>query len=151
MPDVARVLKAEIQRLARKEARAANAPLRRQLADARRSIVELRKRLADTQRQIRHTERTVEAVTPEEVRPPERKRPGFRPTSKTVRSLRNRLGISQAKFARLLGVSPHSVYQWEKADGRLYLRSRTRQALDEARSLGAREAKRRLREMDGEA
>ena len=46
----------------------------------------------------------------------------IRITSKTVYSLRAKLGLSQGLFAQLLGVSSNSIYMMERKKGRLNLR-----------------------------
>ena len=61
--------------------------------------------------------------------------------------MRRKLRLSQAQFARLLKVSPVSVYLWEKKQGALKLRDATRAAVLGLRGMGAREAKQRLKLM----
>ena len=65
-------------------------------------------------------------------------------TAKGMRSLRKKLGLTGQEFAKLLGVSLISVYQWEKKSGPLRVRDATRAAILSVRDLGAREAKERL-------
>ncbi len=60
-----------------------------------------------------------------------------------MRSLRRRLGLTQAAFAELIAVSPNAVYQWEIKSA-LGLRARTRAKVLEARALRAREARLQL-------
>ena len=69
---------------------------------------------------------------------------GARISSKMIKRMRDRLGLTQAALADLLGVSAQTVYQWERKNGPLQLRGRTRAAVVEVRSLGKREAMRRL-------
>ena len=72
----------------------------------------------------------------------------IRVSGKSIRKMRHKLGLTQGEFAQLLGVSGQSVYQWERKDGPLKLRSATRKAVAEARTWGVREARRRLEEMN---
>ena len=65
-------------------------------------------------------------------------------SAKGVRSLRRRLKVSQAEFAKLLGVSAQAVYLWEGKSGPLALRQETRKALANLRGLGRREIKKML-------
>jgi len=58
-----------------------------------------------------------------------RGRPALRPTGKSVARLRRRAGLTRARFAERLGVSPASVARWESADGRLKLQQRCLEAL----------------------
>ena len=53
----------------------------------------------------------------------------LRPTGKSVARLRRRCGLSVAKFASRLGVSPVTVYRWEATSGRLNLQARSLAAL----------------------
>ncbi|MEM7390817.1 MAG: helix-turn-helix domain-containing protein [Verrucomicrobiota bacterium] len=68
-------------------------------------------------------------------------------TAKGIRSLRKRWGVSQAKFAKLLGVTPQTVVNWENDDGAIELRSKARKAYLSLRHLGAREAKKMLEKL----
>ena len=65
-------------------------------------------------------------------------------TSTTIRSLRTRLGLSQAAFAKLAGVTTHAVYLWETKEGPLNLRDKTKAAILSIKGMGAREAKEKL-------
>ncbi|MCF8063070.1 MAG: SWIM zinc finger family protein [Deltaproteobacteria bacterium] len=65
-------------------------------------------------------------------------------TGKEVARLRKRFAMTQGQFARLLGVSPPSVGNWEKRKGRLNLQARTQRAWDRARALTRKEAWARL-------
>ncbi len=51
--------------------------------------------------------------------------PQIRPTGKSVTRLRSQLKLSVSEFAELLGVTPASIYRWEKTSGRLKLQSLT--------------------------
>ena len=62
-----------------------------------------------------------------------------------IRALRTRLGLSQTKFARLIGVSEVSVVQWE--GGRAWPSGKNRAAAVALRRLGRREAQRILAAM----
>ena len=65
-------------------------------------------------------------------------------TAKMIQSIRSRLGLSQDAFARLVGVSQQSVYQWERAKGRLKFRGDTKQRIVAVRMMGKREARAEL-------
>ena len=67
-------------------------------------------------------------------------------TAKGIRSLRRRFGVSQAEFAQLVDFTAQAVYLWESKEGRLDLRADSKAALAELRTIGAREARRRLEE-----
>ena len=52
------------------------------------------------------------------------------PTAASVRRLRKRLGVGRSQFAKLAGVSPPTVTNWEQGGGVLNLRQRSRDALN---------------------
>ena len=56
-------------------------------------------------------------------------RKAFAPTAAAVSKLRKRLRVSRSEFAKLAGVSPPTVANWEEANGKLNLRQRSRDAL----------------------
>lgn len=56
--------------------------------------------------------------------------------------------MTQAEFARLLGVSAVTVGTWERGRGRLSLRAASLTAWRRVADLSARTARRRLREME---
>lgn len=149
MPNLATVLKDEIRRLARKEARAAVRPLSR-------DKVALKRRVADLSRRVVHLEKdvtflvsqagkTVKAVAAAVPVADQR----IRITAKGMRSLRRKLGLTQAEFAALVGVTAQAVYQWESKQGALRVRERVKRALVTIRNLGAREARRLMAELGG--
>jgi len=53
----------------------------------------------------------------------------IRPTGRTVAALRESLGLNKSQLARLLGVSPVSISNWERARGRLKLQERCLRSL----------------------
>jgi DNA-binding transcriptional regulator YiaG len=87
--------------------------------------------------------RRYQAQYPE--KPPEETKK-VRLTSRGIRSLRRKLRLTQADFAKLVGTTPYSVYLWETKEGALKPRDKTREAILSIKGLGAREAKERLEE-----
>ncbi|MBN2703254.1 MAG: helix-turn-helix domain-containing protein, partial [Pontiellaceae bacterium] len=65
----------------------------------------------------------------EEIPTPPPAPPTFKPTAKSIRSLRDHLGLSRAEFAQELGVSAPSVAKWETTRGRLNLHARSHEKL----------------------
>ena len=65
-------------------------------------------------------------------------------TGKAVATLRKKLGMSKAQFARLLGVSVGSVGNWERTGGRLNLQARTLSAWNGVERLTPKAAWKRL-------
>ncbi len=144
MPNIGTLLKDEIRRLAKREIRSATAGLRKDNARLKRDVAGHKRRLAALERDNR---RLVEAANAKLKKAPtaaahevEKARFG----SRAVRALRRRLKLSQADFAKLLGVSTGAVFLWEKDDGPLTLKPRTKAALVGARKLGVRQARKRL-------
>lgn len=69
--------------------------------------------------------------------------PGGRGASpEAIRSLRQRLRMTREQFARLLGVSPGSIFGWES--GRTRPRSRSLARVIEVKKMGVREARSRV-------
>ena len=134
-------LKAEISRLARKEVRA-------MIAKPAEEVRRLRQRVASLERDLRSAKASraeerakakvrtaVQAVASNET-------PTVRMSPTLIRSLRNRLGISQADLAKLVGVSTVAVGNWESGKSKPRPESKARVAA--LRGLGRREIKRLL-------
>ena len=60
-------------------------------------------------------------------------------TGQGVRTLRKRLGLTQAVFGKLVGVTPNAVVLWERKDGKIGLRKATAGRLQEIKGKGKRE------------
>ena len=140
MSSLAKVLKDEISRLARKEARAELAPLQKASAQYRRDIAELKRQVKTLEQRAAFLEKQerkrVTADTPVE------KADQVRFSPKYVKSHREKLGLSAADYARLVGVSALTIYNWEQGKSK----PRAQQLADWAamRNLGKREAKKQL-------
>lgn len=143
MPDIAKVLKEEIQRLARKEIRAATANLRKDTIALKRAVNEQKRRIDALERQNKKLH--AGAAKPKgEKQDAESPVVNARISAKMIKSIRKRLGLSQAQLAKLLGVNGQTVYQWEHKEGRLTFRRNIKERIVEIRNLGAREAKKLL-------
>ena len=146
MPNIASLLKHEIQRVARKEIRQEVSKLRVQNTVLRKRLADMNQRLEALERGCKQSARGAAAAGAgkriEEIDSGVIER--SRITSSMIRSLRERLGLTQAQLAKLLGVSAQSVYQWEAREGSLQLRRRTKAAILDIRGLGKREVHRRI-------
>ena len=142
MPNLTKMLNDEIRRLARKEVKAALATTQKTNQALKKSVSDLKKRVAQLEREKKalsiQIKRTVEAV------PSTSEEQTARITAKGVRSLRRKWSLTREEFAKLLGVSPQAVYQWESKEGALNLRSEPKAAYIAVRDLGAKEARARL-------
>ena len=65
----------------------------------------------------------------EPVKPIEKSKKKFTPTAAAVTRLRKRFGMNTSQFAKLLGVSPPTVTNWENGSGKLNLRQHSLAAL----------------------
>jgi len=143
MSNIAVVLKEEITRLARKQARSLGRPLskasarfRTDIAALKRENAKLHSEIVRLQRQVlkggttSNAEATVEKI---------------RYSAASVKAQRKRLGLSAAHFGALIGVSGHTVYAWEHGASRP--RSAQIVALAGVRRIGKMEANARLEQL----
>jgi DNA-binding transcriptional regulator YiaG len=152
MPNIASVLKEEIQRLARKQVKAGLAPLKRDNVRLKKSVADLKRQVTDLARANSVLQRRgLPAGASEPVEAASNGAPKLRPTSKSLESLRHRLGLTQVEFAQLLGVSGQAVVYWAARRGRVHMRAKTLAALADVQKIGKREARRRLEAQGGAA
>ena len=146
MANVITALKAEIARIARKEAKALTAPLRKPANATRLTLADLKRRVAALETENKRMAASLSKVPQPAPAEEPAKAKGW-VSGKGILSMRRKLGLSQEAFAQLVGVSPNAVYQWEHKSGMLRLHANTRAAVMSVRELGAREAKAKLAEM----
>ena len=147
MSNFAGALKEEVRRLARKEIKAqtgattqAVARFRREIATLKRQVRENEKKIAFLEGQERKRIGTpVAAESPSE---------GVRFSAKSVRSQRKKTGLSAANYAKLVGVSSLTIYNWEL--GKTRPRKEQLAALVQLRGIGKREAQTKLDLMQAE-
>ena len=145
MPNIARVLREEIQRLAKRQINAELTLVRRDNVRLKKSVAELRRQIAALNRTSSELLRKVTpVVTSKEIEEATENAAKLRPTSKSLKKLRARLGLTQVQFGKLLGVSGQAVVQWASRDGRIRMRRTTLSALARIQNIGKREALRRL-------
>jgi DNA-binding transcriptional regulator YiaG len=141
MTSLAVALKDEIRRLARKEIREqtgstaqAVARYRREIAHLKRQILELEKKLTFLESQERKR-----LAAPESVKKVDE---GARFSARSVQAQRRKTGLSAADYARLVGVSALTIYNWEQ--GKTRPRKEQLAALVALRGIGKREAQAKL-------
>jgi DNA-binding transcriptional regulator YiaG len=148
MPNIAAVLKDEIARIARKEARAQTAEFKKASAQYRAHIAALRRRIDDLERQVKRASKGAGKSGPA---PQEDEGDGQathrRFSATRLAAQRRKLGLSAADFAALIGVSGQSVYKWEHGEARP--RARQLEAIAALRGIGKREAAARLAKVQG--
>jgi DNA-binding transcriptional regulator YiaG len=148
MPDLNKPIREEITRLTRKELKQALQIQKTTNTALKKSLAAVKAECAELKREVKAIQKRLPAPPPAPAAPEvaDETLKRFRPTSKTVKQLRAKLGVSQAELAKLLNVSGQAVYLWERKDGRLQLRSQAKASLFALRAIGKREAKARLGE-----
>ncbi len=146
MPDVQSVLREEIRRLARKEIRAELEATKKAVSQHRQQIAELRRRNKALEQKVRdlhsrEMERT--KAEPSKVEPPK----GTRFSTRLLKAQRRRLELSQADFARLVGVGRSTIHNWESGSFRPAAKHLAK--LVTLRGIGKREAQQRLESPKG--
>lgn len=143
MPNINTLLKQEILRVSRRANSAELTAMRKSAAQHRRDIAALKRQLAALSRQVASVVRsTARAGASARSTQPTK----VRFSAKGLRAQRKRLGLSAGDFARLVGSSAQSVYNWEqeKATPRLELVA----AIAGLRGMGKREAAAKLAKLD---
>jgi DNA-binding transcriptional regulator YiaG len=142
MPSLAAALKAELRRQASRETRKAVRSIRKLQKQVKELRLVNRAHLKGMTALKRRVDRLKTRVALARVRVAQRISgglPGRPVTPESIRRLRERLGLSRALFSRLLGVSPGSIFGWEK--GRTVPRGGSRTRLAEVRKMGLRAAR----------
>lgn len=142
MPNIQVILKEEIARVARKEIKSDTDALRKSLSAHRAQIAALRKRVDELERSLKRAAKVGRSVrsAPDQDEPSSEGSLRFRAAGFAAH--RQRLGLSAADLAKLLGVSSLSVYKWEA--GKTRPRAAQLARIAEVRKLSKREAHARL-------
>lgn len=147
MPNIAVILKQEIMRLARREARSLTKSLSKASAQFRRDIAELKRQNSKARAEIGRLQRQIakgEAAAVSEPKP--RK---IRYSARSVATQRKRLGMSATDYGKLCGVSGQTVYAWEHGISRP--RKAQLAAFVAIRGVGKAQAKTRLEQLSSKA
>ncbi len=148
MANLAAAIKDEIQRLARKE-------IKSQTGSTKQAVAQYRREIASLKRQVRKQESKIAFLESQEKKrltePPaaEEAADGIRFSARSVKAQRMRLGLSAADYAKLVGVSALTIYNWEQ--GKTRPRQEQLAALVAVRGIGKREALSRLELLDPDA
>lgn len=145
MSKIAAMLKQEITRLARREVTSQTRALRKTSAQYRRDIAQLKRQADALVKQVTYLERQERrraAATP-----PATVAEGKRFSSQWLKAHRRKTGLSAADYAKLVGVSSQTIYNWEQ--GKTKPRGEQLAALVAVRDLGKREALKRLELLGG--
>lgn len=147
MPNIAAVLKDEIARIARKEVRAQTGNFKNASTQYRANIAALRRRVEELERELARVRKAAGRAAPAAREEDEDGSTRRRFSAARLAAQRNKLGLSAADFATLLGVSGQSVYKWEHGESRP--RAKQLEAIAALRGIGKREAQARLEKMRG--
>jgi DNA-binding transcriptional regulator YiaG len=144
MTTLAIAMRDEIRRLARKEIKAQTGKYARAVAQYRREIARLKRHQREHERKIA----VLEGQTRQNQNLPahvSERNADARFSARSVKAQRQRTGLSAADYAKLVGVSPLTIYNWEHRKSRP--RKEQFAALITLRGLGKRTAQAKLAQL----
>lgn len=141
MTTLAIALKDEIRRLARKEIKAQTGRTTRAVAQYRREIAGLKRQQREHEKKIAFLEAQTCKVLYSPAAAAELNGDA-RFSARSVKAQRRRTGLSAADYAKLVGVAPLTIYNWEHTKSRP--RKEQLAALVALRGIGKREAQAKL-------
>ena len=144
MPSIAAMLKQEIIRLARKEVKTQTEAIRKANAQYRRDVAHLKRQADALSKQVAYLELQERKRVAKGVKADIE---GRRFSSGGVTTHRQKLGLSAADYATLVGVTAQTIYNWEQ--GKSKPRDEQLASLVAVRDLGKREALKRLELLEG--
>ena len=115
MVNIASVLKSEIARVARREARSEIESLKKASTQYRSAIAQLRREVAELQKQLKQARGQAAAKTIAV------ETDGGTPrrfSAARLASHRSKLGLSAADYGKLVGMSGATIYNWEQGKSR---------------------------------
>ena len=145
--NIAQVLKSEISRISKHEAKLLSSPTRSTTIILKKTTADLKSRLTTLEKSNKELQKQVATLIANQPKPavePEEK--GWI-TGKGVKALRKKLGLTQNELAKLTGVSKGAVVQWESKSGMLKLRDMAKKAVMVVRKLGGKAEARKM--LDG--
>lgn len=142
MPNIGRVIRAEIARMVNKEVRGSLAV--REVKLINRRLIQLEKTVTSLGVQVGRIIASGMKGGRAGRGEPRRGRQ-FKATPESLRKLRAKLAITQGELAKLLGVSGNAAWQWEA--GRAKPRGKSLKAIQALGKIGKREARRRVESM----
>jgi len=125
MPNIAKILKDEIQRLARREVNQSIASLKQSNTTLKKTVTELKQRIAALEREQKRLvklQEKAEAAAVSAQGNEKEQAPDIRITGKQIKSLRSRLAVTQTEMGTLVGVTMATVTLWEKKTGQIRIR-----------------------------
>lgn len=140
--DIKQAFSDEVRRLARKEIKSVVAPLQETISSLKKLVAEQKKQIAALERRCPETSGDERSAIVDEFEVESGK--NVRINAAGIVRLRNKLGLTQAEFAKVVGVAMHTVSVWEQ--GRRVPRKSQKVRICALRKVGKRELKRRLAE-----
>ncbi len=145
MPNIAKVLREEISRISRHEAKVAVTPMRKSNAKVRPDLADLKNRLSALEKEVKRL--NIVAINLVSTQPAPALAPvddKVRILGRGVKSLRKKLGLTQEELGKLTGVSLGGVRAWERQQGMLNLKDASKAAIIAIKGMGKVEARKRL-------
>ncbi|MGD0899455.1 MAG: helix-turn-helix domain-containing protein [Thermoguttaceae bacterium] len=142
MPNIASVLKDEIRRLAKREIRVSISSTKGAVTQFRRDIAKLKRLTQSQQKEIAFLKAQERKRLAEPQVKDDEELEGVRFSARSAKAQRERLGLGQQNYAKLVGVSAMTIYNWEAGNSRP--RKEQLAALVALRGIGKREAMNRL-------
>ncbi len=146
MPDIAKLLKEEISRLARKETRAAVSPLTKQIQSLKRTIRDQNERIKALNTTLATKADIEDSGVIKPVLAQEKVLVKPRTSPKSIKRQRQRLKLSQRQMGLLLGVSTLTINKWEMGNAKP--RGKNLEAFALLRGMGLKEVRARLAEVE---
>jgi DNA-binding transcriptional regulator YiaG len=146
MPNIAKVLKDEIARIAKHEAKiAVSKPLKTGIAN-KKALVDIKRRLIQIEKDLQGLQKAMQSCSTQVKAPVEPSGKKEWLSGRGIKALRKKMRVSQAQFAKLIGMNPIAVVRWEKQRGKLgFKKSDTLGKILALRGVGVREAQERLK------
>lgn len=141
MTNLSAALKEEMCRVARKEIKSQTSSIGQAVARYRREIAKLKRQMREQQKRIAFLE-TQERKRLGQPEVHEDTTDGVRFSARSVKVQRKRTGLSAADYAKLVGVSALTIYNWEQGKSRP--RKEQLASLVALRGIGKREAQAKL-------
>lgn len=142
--NIAQVLKAEISRISKHEAKLLSSPTRSTTIRLKKNVADLKSRLSILEKSNKELQKQIATLIYSQPKPIEEPKGKSWISGKGVKALRKKSGLSQGEFAKLTGVSTGAVTLWESKSGMLKLRDATKKAIMAVRGIGKVEARQRL-------
>jgi DNA-binding transcriptional regulator YiaG len=136
--DIKQALYDEIRRLARKEIKAALAPMQETIGALKKQVAEQKRQIAVLGKCCAPAVAEAAPAAPKAAAADKR----VRINAAGIQRLRNKLGLTQSEFAKAIGVAMHTVSVWEQ--GRRVPRQTQKVRICALRNMGKREIKKLL-------